>query len=57
MVMRLSLDSAGGRNPIVNIIVSKQAGQTAFNRFIVLFLFSARQHLRISFLGSTPNRD
>src|SRR6266480_2580349 len=47
---RLSRDSACDRNAVANnAVIQKLSRNTAVNRFMILFLFSARQHLRISF--------
>src|SRR5882724_2271177 len=50
-------DSACDKNTIANITASEKVSRnTAFDRFMIFFLFSARQHLRSSFSGSTTNR-
>ena len=43
-------DSACDKNIIANIVASEKVSRnTAFNRFMILFVFSVRQHLRIFF--------
>jgi hypothetical protein len=50
MLVRLSPDSACIENPIANVIVSQNIPRTAFDLFMVLLPFSARQRSGFSFI-------